>query len=109
MDENIDGAITRGVRHRGVDVLTVQEDKMRGQSDPKVLDRATLLGRVAVTEDDDFLAEAARRQEQGKPFGGVIFAPKHLAIGLCVETLELIALANEAENYAGRVTYLPLK
>lgn len=108
MDENVHVAITRGLRRRGVDVLTAQEDGMRKRPDREVLDRATNLGRVAVSEDADFLAEATRRQRTGERFGGVIRLPKSLALGICVDNLELIAKINTLEDHADRVVYLPL-
>jgi predicted nuclease of predicted toxin-antitoxin system len=76
MDENVHRAITNGLRLRGVDVLTVQEDKRIGFPDPKILDRATEQGRVLFTQDDDFLAEANRRQAEEIEFLGVIYAHK---------------------------------
>jgi hypothetical protein len=35
MDENVHRAVTNGLRLRGIDVLTVQEDKRIGFPDPK--------------------------------------------------------------------------
>lgn len=89
-------------------VLTAQEDGMRQRPDSEVLERATELGRVAVSEDADFLAEAARRQNVGEHFGGVIRLPQSLPIGVCVDNLELIAHVNTPEDHVGRVVYLPL-
>lgn len=40
MDENVPRQITVGLRLRGVDDLTVQEDGRAGMIDPAVLDRA---------------------------------------------------------------------
>ena len=40
MDENVHGAITRSLRQRGVDILTVQEEGREETPDPQVLDRA---------------------------------------------------------------------
>ena len=105
MDENVDERIVRGLRRRGVDVLTDQEDGMRGRPDAEVLDRAALLGRVS--EDADFLAEATR-QRAGGGFGGVIRTPQGLVVGICIENLELIAKINGPEDHADRVVYLPL-
>ncbi|HZO87006.1 MAG TPA: DUF5615 family PIN-like protein [Chthonomonadaceae bacterium] len=48
-DENVDGAIIRQLRRRGVDVLTAQQDGHMRTDDPIVLDRATTLGRVLFT------------------------------------------------------------
>ena len=59
LDVHIPAAITEGLRLRGVDVLTAQEDGGRRLPDDKLLDRATALGRVLFTQDDDLLREAA--------------------------------------------------
>lgn len=108
-DEHVHRAIPAGLRLRDVDVLTVQEDGRRGASDPKILDRATELGRVLFSQDDDLLAEATRRQVAGLPFSGVIYAHQlHVTIGDCVRDLELIAKVADPEDLAGRVQFLPL-
>jgi predicted nuclease of predicted toxin-antitoxin system len=73
MDVHVPRAITQGLRLRGVDVITAQEDGADRFEDPDVLDRALALRCAVVTEDDDFLVEAARRQRHGIPFDGVIF------------------------------------
>ena len=72
MDHNVPAAITNGLRLRGVDVITAFEDSRHMLGDPELLDRATELGRVIFTRDDDFLIEAQRRQQAGIPFSGVI-------------------------------------
>jgi hypothetical protein len=46
IDVHVRQAITMGLRLRGVDVLTAQEDGARRLSDPLLLDRATALGHV---------------------------------------------------------------
>lgn len=74
MDEHVHRAITVGLRLRGVDVLTVQEDGRRNTPDPILIDRAAELGRVPFSQDDDMLVEATRRQRAGVPFAGVVYA-----------------------------------
>jgi len=44
MDVHVPRAITQGLRLRGVDVLTAQEDDARVLPDPELLDRAAVLG-----------------------------------------------------------------
>ncbi len=109
MDENVHGAITRGLRQRGVDLLTAQEDGRSNTPDPQVMDRAHELGRLLFTHDPDMLAEANRRLEEGILSGGVVFAHQLAAIGICVRDLELIAGAAEPEEYVGKVEFLPLR
>jgi predicted nuclease of predicted toxin-antitoxin system len=109
LDEHVARAIAEGLRLRGVDVLTVQEDGRRGASDEAVLDRATELGRPLFSQDEDLLAEAARRVAQGIRFAGVLYAHQvHATIGDCVRDLALIAAAAEPEELANRVEFLPL-
>ncbi len=109
MDHHVPRAITTGLRLRGVDVVTAFEDGASRLGDPALLDRAGELGRVLFTQDDDLLTEAARRQREGIPFAGVIYAHQlRITIGRCVSDLEIIALAGEPEDLVGRIEFLPL-
>lgn len=109
MDEQVPRQITAGLRLRSVDVLTVQEDERMGTPDPILLDRATELQRVMFSRDDDFLAEAHRRQVEGVTFSGVVYAHQLLIpIGDCVRDLEIIAKVCNPEDFVNRVEYLPL-
>jgi hypothetical protein len=108
-DEHVPRAITLGLRLRGVEVITAQEDGRARLEDPDLLDRATELGRPLFSQDDDLLAEAKRRQVTGTFFAGVIYAHQlRCTIGQCVRDLELMAKAASPEDLAGRVEFLPL-
>jgi predicted nuclease of predicted toxin-antitoxin system len=110
MDVHVPRAVTLALRLRGVDVLTSQEDGTRELPDPALLDRATALGRVLFSQDDDLLAEAVRRHREGEHFGGVLYLhQRDLTIGRCVDDLELIATACDPEELVGQVWYLPLR
>lgn len=109
MDENVQGQIVRGLRRRGVDVLTAEEDGWNEQLDSEVLDRAGELSRVAFSRDQDFLRVAVRRQRSGEAFAGVIYAHQvRVSIGRCVTDLELLAQAGFLEDFADTIYYLPL-
>ena len=110
MDVHVRREITEGLRRRGVDILTSQEDGAAELDDPILLDRATSLGRILFSQDDDLLREAARRQQTGERFAGVIYAHQlNIAIGQCIDDLELIATASEPEEWLDHVMYLPLR
>jgi hypothetical protein len=65
---------------------------MEERDDRLPLDRATELGRILFTQDEDLLREAASRQQRGEAFAGVIYVHQEAAsIRQCVEDLELIA------------------
>jgi len=110
MDVHAPLAITEGLRQRGVSVLTAQEDGNERFEDPALLDRATGLGRVLFTQDEDFLAEAARRQREAERFAGIVYAHQmRVTIGQCVRDLELMAKVYEPADMANRVEHLPLR
>ncbi len=94
---------------RGVDVLTAQEDGTSDWDDARLLDRATALGRVLFTQDVDLIIEATKRQEEGVPFAGVIYAHQlRTSIGQCIRDLEIIAKAGEPEDLENQIVFLPL-
>lgn len=110
MDEHIPRAVTIGLRLRGLDVLTVQEDGFSGKSDSELLNRAVFLKRAIFTHDDDLLVEAVQRQRSGTEFFGVIYAhPLRISIGICVKDLELLAKFAEIDDLKNQVIFLPLK
>jgi predicted nuclease of predicted toxin-antitoxin system len=109
MDEHVHRAITTELRRRGVDVLTVQEENRQGLPDLLVLDRATELQRIVFSQDQDFLVEANRRQTEGIPFAGVIYARQlGITVGECIRDLEILAQAGHPEDFLNQVIYLPL-
>lgn len=110
MDVHVRRAVTEELRQRGVDVLTAQEDGTGEIDDAQLLDRATALGRVLFTQDDDLLREAKRRQQSGQTFSGVIYAHQlNITVGRCVADLELIAQDSEPQEWLDSTVYLPLK
>ncbi|HSQ23148.1 MAG TPA: DUF5615 family PIN-like protein [Pyrinomonadaceae bacterium] len=73
-DVHVPRAIADGLRLQGVDVLTAQDDGTAELDDAELLDRGTELKRVLVTQDEDFLKEASRRQRAGETFFGIVYA-----------------------------------
>ena len=109
MDVHVPATVTRGLLLRDVDVLTAQLDGTTELEDSALLDRATELGRVLFSQDEDLLAEATKRQRSGKHFGGVIYAHQlGITIGRAINDLEVLAQAGSSEDFANRVEYLPL-
>lgn len=109
MDENVHGAIVRALISRGIDVLRVQDDGYMGYSDDVILDRATHLGRVLFSQDDDLLREATLRQRDGRSFVGVVYAhQQNVSIGQCVNDLELLGQIGEPGDFSNQVYHLPL-
>lgn len=109
MDVHVRRAVTLGLRRRGVDVLTAQDEGVEELSDPALLDHATQQNRVLFSQDTDLLAEADHRLENGIRFAGVVYGRQNdLSVGQAVRDLELIAKAYEPSEMENRVEYLPL-
>jgi len=101
-DEHVSKAIVRGLRERGVEVLTVVEAGKRGASDQEHLAFARLEGYVIVTQDDDFL----RLHATGAEHAGIVFAKRSNTTGEMIRELLLIAEVLTAEEMSGQVEFL---
>ena len=109
MDVHVKEAITAGVRRRGIDAVTAQEDGATRLEDVPLLDRATALGRTLFSQDDDLLAIARAHQTQGIFFAGLIYGHQLAAtIGKYVLDLEIICTVLDPEDMVNRIEYLPL-
>jgi len=109
MDVHIPMVITQTLRRRGLDVLTSQEDKRTTADDDSLLARATELGRILFSQDQDFLRIAAEWRSRGRSFPGIVFAAQRgVSLGGLARDLELLLTCCEAEELRDRVTYLPL-
>jgi len=107
MDHHVDRRITRGLRSRGVDVLAAEEDGAKELPDDELLVRATQLGRILVTMDEDFHTIVANCWASGVEFSGCVFLQSlRLTISECIEKLELIAKATSSDEYWNKRVYL---
>ena len=109
MDLHVRRAVTTALRLRSIDVLTAQEDGTAELDDDLLLQRATELGRVLVSQDVDLLRVGSQLLREHKDFAGIIFAHQlRITIGVMVEDLDLIARATSKEEWWRRIEYLPL-
>lgn len=109
LDVHVPKAVALGLRLRGVDVLTAQEDGSGQLEDRDLLLRALALGRILVTQDEDLLREGTDFLTGCHPFAGIIYAHQMgISIGRFVSDLEMIAAAMTADEWQGRIEFLPL-
>ena len=108
VDVQIPSAISTGLRLRGVEVITAQEDGAARFADADLLTRATELRMLLYTHDDDFLKEARRRLESGESFSGVIYSHQTRSpAGRCIEDIEIIAKILDPDGLNGQIEYVP--
>ena len=101
-DEHIPRAVIRGLRHRGIDVLSVLEAGMQTASDEEQIAFALAQGRVLLTRDVDFLRLVAA----GAAHAGIVYASQRVSIGDVIRGLVLIHQVLEAEEMVGKEEYL---
>jgi len=108
-DVHVPAPITYALRLRGIDAMTCQTDGRIRASDEELLKRASGLGRIFFTQDEDLLGIASRWTAEGRDFSGVIYCHQLAAgISTIVSDLELIVKVMSEQELNMRVVYLPL-
>jgi hypothetical protein len=109
MDHHVHAAITEGLRRRGVEVITAYENGTAERDDQELLERATQLGRVLFSQDQDLLTLAHHWLQTGRAFAGLIYAYQlDVTIGRAIRDLELLAQALDPEDMRNRIEFIPL-
>ncbi len=110
-DENIDPDLVLGLQRRvdGIDIVRVQEVGLRALDDPTILQWAADEGRVLITRDIKTPGFAGERLDAGLPMPGVLVLPPTVSMSAAIDEVSLIAAVTDAEEWAGRVVYLPLR
>lgn len=107
MDVHVPLPISLGLRRRGVDVLTSQEDGTEEFDDEQLLQRASDLNRCVFSHDADFLRIVSEWQASSRKFAGVFYSRQRaMRVG---EFIDLLALHSECctvEEVKNVVIYL---
>jgi hypothetical protein len=107
----LDGNIIAGVLRRApdIDFVGVQKLGLRGTSDSELLEIAYLQRRVLVSHDRRTMTlHFTERIAAGKHSAGVFIVTQDDRVGEVIESLVLIALASDAEEWMDTIRYLPL-
>ena len=109
MDHHVPQPVTEGLRQRGVDVLTAFDDNHATVDDDLLLARATDLGRVLYSQDEDLLVITHLWLQHGREFSGLIYAHQlNITVGRAVRDLELMVQIFEPDDMLNRIEFLPL-
>lgn len=101
-DEHVSKVVVKGLRGRGVDVLTIAEAGTLGASDDEHLERAKHDKRVIFTQDADFLHLHAA----GKKHAGIVYATQGTSISKIISGLLLIYQVLDVKDMENHVEYL---
>jgi Domain of unknown function (DUF5615) len=106
-EDSSDTDLLRALRLRGVNVASAQEFGMRGQSDEKQVERASLEQRVVYTcNRGDFYRIHGEWMRQHQNHAGMILAPQHFSVGEQLRRLLRLIAARTAEEMRNRVEFL---
>jgi len=111
-DENIDPVLVLGLQRRvaGIDILRVQEVGLRTADDPTILEWAASEQRILISRDVKTIPDFAHaRVATDQPMPGVFVLAATLSMLTAMDELAVIAGASEADEWADRVIYLPLR
>ena len=101
-DEQVSRAIIRGLRQRGIDVLSVPEAGTDHATDEFQIEYATEHRRVLFTQDQDFLVIAA----SGVKHAGVVYGSQKHSTGHIIRGLADVHREFSAEDMINMVKYL---
>ncbi len=102
LDENVPNAIARGLKNRGVEVLTASEAGLLSADDEVIAEFALEEGHVVFSQDADFL----RIDSKGTDHAGIVYAKQGTrSIGEIIHFLELMSQCLVPEDMSGQVEY----
>ena len=101
-DEHVPTAVVKGLRRRGIDVLSTHEAGMLGAPDEEQLALAVSQGRVIFTQDDDFLRLHAR----GVNHSGIVYVPQQTPVGDMLRGLMLVCQVLDASEMQNHIEFL---
>jgi hypothetical protein len=86
----------------------VREIGLAKASDDEILEYAAAAPMIVVSNDvNTMIGFANERIASGQPFAGLIVVRRKQPFGKIVESLQLIWTATEAEEWAGRIEFIP--
>lgn len=109
-DADLDGRILRGLRRASpeIDIRSAADAGLQGLEDPEVLRIAAEAGRILVSQDRRTMPGHFARFSGTVQSSGVILLREAIPISTAIEELVLIWTASEAEEWIGRLIWIPL-
>jgi predicted nuclease of predicted toxin-antitoxin system len=105
-DENVDVAVVRGLRRRGMDVVTAEDRGQRATDDEILLATATTEGRLFLTNDADLLRIHAQWMAANRHHSGIVFWKQNLPVGEAIRRVLRYVFQTTAEEAQNMVRFL---
>jgi hypothetical protein len=105
-DEHVKAAIVEGLRRRAMDLVTAQDRGHRQTDDEKLLEAATVEGRLLLTNDTDFLRIHSDWMASGRNHSGIVFWPQPRPIGEVIRRVWHYALVTSPQDAANAIKFV---
>lgn len=110
-DHDFNEHIVLGLMRRepAIDLIRCRDVGLANELDVKVLEYAAAVQKVVVSHDVNTMsAEASLRIKRGVVMSGLVLVPQSSPVRAVVEDLLLIWSATTADEWHGRIQFLPL-
>lgn len=106
-DENVVGPLVSALRQRGLDVVTAIERSLGSADDELILAEALHLGRLLLTNDQDFLRLASQAHVRGEEFAPILFWPQQQRpLAQLITRIVQVAMESDYAALCSRVFFL---
>ena len=109
-DNDLRGAIRTGVLRRepSIEFQSAHAAGLEGVADPEVLRRCAEHGRILVSHDENSMPGHFRDfVAAGRMSPGVLIVPQDAATGAVIESILLVWIASESDEWRDRLVWLP--
>lgn len=110
-DQDLNEHILRGVLRRepAIEFVELRDVGLEKRSDTEVLAYAAAESQIVVSHDVNTMSAAARvRLDAGQPMSGLLLVHQLTPLAPVIDSLVLIWVASEAEEWLNQVWFLPL-
>ena len=109
-DENLNCKIVAGFRRRepSAEFYDAQQGGLLGLNDPEVLDSVARTGRILVSHDRRTMPRHFAQFTELNASAGLIVIGQKVDIGTAIDELLLIWATSKAEEWHGKIGFVPL-
>lgn len=110
-DNDLRNSIRTGVlRHEpSIDFQSALAARLDGIPDPEVLRLAMIQGRILISHDENSMPGHFNDFVRGGSSSpGVLIAPQGAPVGRVIESILLVWIASEADQWVDRIAWLPI-
>lgn len=102
-DEHIKRSVREGLRMRGIEVWSIEEEQLKGVSDNELLTFCIKNKRILLTNDEDFFTLTKNTHH-----AGIIFiTDQHAPVGTIIRTVLRLVYTVKEDEFKDSILYVP--